>query len=357
MSFFAGLSKNNQKCIKTDTPFNLSLSDCLACSGCVTTDEAGALSADISFVRDSAPQTSFVLSPQSKVNIFNIYGKGNMSYREFEGALSSFLRAKLNVRRIVDTSSMRRKIYKEIYKEYLATDHLVISACPGVVAYVERTAPHLIDYLSRVKSPQQMAFSLVKGDRTVSVMPCQDKKLESGRDGVKFDHVLTTREFRRVLDELEFELFLKANSWNHHEIEDMEVTQWNIGTSSGGYAEFILSKHRSVKKIKDRNGIREYMVDDGGIVSQITGLENSINYFKISKTKGPKYKMAEVFLCKNSCIGGPGQERINSVEVDSAEYNIYGKEQPEIYYSDPGLEEKRTFRPVSVKRIDFKVDW
>lgn len=280
-----------------------------------------------------------------------------MSYREFESALSSFLKTKFNIHKIIDTSFMRSKIYEEVYREYLATNHLVISACPGVVTYIERTAPHLIKYLSRVKSPQQMAFSLVKGSRTISVMPCYDKKLENGRDGVNLDFVLTTREFRQVLDELGFGAFIKSRAMNLCDMEKMEITQWNIGTSSGGYSESILRRYSSVEVVKDRNGIKEYVVNDGSIISQITGLENSINYFRRSKVKGARYKMAEIFLCKNSCIGGPGQERINDIEMDLKEYNLCGKEQPDIHYSPSDLEEKRTFKQVKAKRVDFKVDW
>ncbi|AFM98316.1 hypothetical protein EHEL_051070 [Encephalitozoon hellem ATCC 50504] len=357
MSFFTNLPKDNRKCTKTDTPFDLSLSDCLACSGCVSADEVGALSADTSFILDLSPQTSFILSPQSKVNIFNVYRAGNMSYKEFECVLSSFLKARFNVYKIVDTSCMRSKIYEEVYKEYLATDHMIISACPGVVTYVERTAPHLIGYLSRVKSPQQMAFSLVKGTRTVSVMPCHDKKLENGRDGLALDFILTTREFCQVLGKLGFEAFIKSGATNFHGLEKMEITQWNIGTSSGGYSESILRRFHSVKIVKDENGVKEYVVDDGSIISQITGLENTLNYLRRSRTKGAGYKMAEIFICKNGCIGGPGQERINSVEMDLKEYNFCGKEQPDIHHLPPELEEKRTFKQIKVKRVGFKVDW
>ncbi|CAD26617.2 hypothetical protein [Encephalitozoon cuniculi GB-M1] len=357
MSFFADLPKDNKKCIKIGSPLALSLSDCLACSGCVSADEAGALSEDLSFVLDLSPQTSFVLSPQSKINIFNLYREDGMEYREFEAVLSSFLRSKFNIHRIVDTSYLRSKIYEETYREYMATNHLIVSACPGVVTYIERTAPYLIGYLSRVKSPQQMAFSLVKGSRTVSVMPCQDKKLENGRDGVKFDFILTTRGFCKALDSLGFRRPARASGKSLCSMEEAETTQWNIGTSSGGYAEFILGKHCVVETREIRNGIKEHLLDDGRTISQITGLENSINYFKSSKTKGPRHKMTEIFLCKNGCIGGPGQERVNDVEMDIREYDRNGREQPRIFYSSPGLEEKRVFREVKAKRVDLRVDW
>lgn len=357
MSFFQGLSRDNQRCVKTDTPLEISLNDCLACSGCVTADEAESLAGDLSFTKDLGPRTSFVLSPQSKTNMFNIHRKSGMSYREFEAALSAFLRSKFDVGRIVDTSYMRTRVYEEIHKEYLATDHLVVSACPGVVTYVERTAPHLIGYLSRVKSPQQMAFALVKGARTVSVMPCHDKKLENGRDGVGFDFVLTTREFHRAINGLGFEAFIGAGPRTPHEMDVSEMTQWNIGTSAGGYAESVVGRYALEETRDVRAGVREHLLSDGSVISQITGLENSINYFKSSKAKGPRYRMADVFLCKGSCIGGPGQERVNDVSADALEYDANGREQPAVEHTDSELGLKRSFKHVRVKRVDFKVDW
>lgn len=357
MSFFKDVG-DTQKCVKTDTPFDLALNDCLACSGCITKDEAGALAADLSFATDPTTETSFVISPQSKVNLFNIYRTDGMSYEAFETALCGFLRHKFNVARIVDTSSMRSRIYEETYREYLSTEHMIVSACPGTVTYIEKTAPHLVEYLSRVRSPQQMAFSLVHGSRTVSVMPCYDKKLENGRDGASFDHMLTTRDFHKVLGDLGFSGFVAQGTWmsGHLDPGSLETTQWNIGSSSGGYAEFVAGRDSEFSVRTVKRGVMEYILSSGGVISQITGLENSINYFKRSKTRGPMYKMAEIFLCQDSCIGGPGQVRDNDIEMDMDVYSRVGMETPAMSYRvDP--EVRRVFRRVEVKRIDFRVEW
>lgn len=381
--FFKGMTTDAQKCVKTETPFDLSLNDCLACSGCITDHEPGLLSVDLSFVDNPTVKTSFVISPQSKVNLFNIYGAGRMSYRTFETLLSIFLKDKFNVFKIVDTSYMRSKIYEETYKEYLGEKHLIISSCPGTVMYIEKTAPHLIKYLSRVKSPQQMAFSLVKGSRTVSVMPCYDKKLENGRDGVQFDYVLTTIDFYKVLNDLGFDILVRiynkdllnesGSGLKHEErmgdatektnmeeglgMDPWERTQWNIGSSSGGYTEFIAKKSPKCVVTKVKKGIEEYEVFENEVISQITGLENSINYFKSSKVRGPVYKMTEIFLCQNSCIGGPGQLRTNKIETDIEAYKECGKEQPTVFYLEADLDEKREFNEEKVKKINFKVEW
>jgi iron only hydrogenase large subunit-like protein len=70
---------------------------------------------------------------------------------------------------------------------------MLISACPGWVCYAEKTAAEAIPYMSTVKSPQQVAGVVLKhllprqwgieARRVlhVTVMPCFDKKLEASR--------------------------------------------------------------------------------------------------------------------------------------------------------------------------------
>lgn len=71
---------------------------------------------------------------------------------------------------------------------------ILSSACPGWICYAEKTHPHILPHLSRLKSPQALAGTLLKtvlshrlGIRPdqiwhVSIMPCFDKKLEASRE-------------------------------------------------------------------------------------------------------------------------------------------------------------------------------
>ncbi|KAL1646828.1 Cytosolic Fe-S cluster assembly factor nar1 [Diplodia intermedia] len=70
---------------------------------------------------------------------------------------------------------------------------ILTSACPGWICYAEKTHPYVLPHLSRMKSPQALAGTLVKSvlwrrfgiapERVwhVAVMPCFDKKLEASR--------------------------------------------------------------------------------------------------------------------------------------------------------------------------------
>ena len=71
---------------------------------------------------------------------------------------------------------------------------LLSSACPGWICYAEKTHPHVLPHLSRLKSPQALTGILLKTILSkrlnirpdqiwhVSVMPCFDKKLEASRE-------------------------------------------------------------------------------------------------------------------------------------------------------------------------------
>lgn len=71
---------------------------------------------------------------------------------------------------------------------------ILSSACPGWICYAEKTHPHILPHLSRLKSPQALTGTLLKtvlsnrlGIRPdqiwhVAIMPCFDKKLEASRE-------------------------------------------------------------------------------------------------------------------------------------------------------------------------------
>lgn len=71
---------------------------------------------------------------------------------------------------------------------------ILSSACPGWICYAEKTHPHVLPHLSRLKSPQALTGILLKTILSqrlnirpdqiwhVSIMPCFDKKLEASRE-------------------------------------------------------------------------------------------------------------------------------------------------------------------------------
>ena len=70
---------------------------------------------------------------------------------------------------------------------------ILTSACPGWICYAEKTHPYVLPHLSRLKSPQALAGTLLKSVLSkrynippsqiwhLAIMPCFDKKLEASR--------------------------------------------------------------------------------------------------------------------------------------------------------------------------------
>ena len=225
----------------TAPPAQISLTDCLACSGCVTSAEAVLVSLQShSEVLDTldkhkelrglswhangageghadgvsgqdAEGKIFVasVSPQTRASLAATY---NVSEREASHMINQLLTGPYGLRAgghhgsgfnwVIDTNVMREvalvasaeeaqqslEALKEGQKRPVLT-----SACPGWICYAEKTHPHILPHLSQLKSPQALTGTLVKSvlakkfgvrpDQVwhMAVMPCFDKKLEASR--------------------------------------------------------------------------------------------------------------------------------------------------------------------------------
>ena len=223
-------------------PAQISLTDCLACSGCVTSAEAVLVSLqshnEVLANLNAHPEKLFValISPQSKASLATAYGvsadvAGHMIERLLcspegicgEGRGFDF---------VLDTDAAREVAVRFAAEEVVTAMHgsrdgvhgrkmpILASACPGFVCYLESTQPALIPHLSSLKSPQAILGTAVKsllyrdvkdgvkGIYVVGVMPCFDKKLEGAREELTsgawieegeeavrdVDCVITTRE-------------------------------------------------------------------------------------------------------------------------------------------------------------------
>lgn len=221
-------------------PAQISLTDCLACSGCVTSAEAVLVSLQSHSEvldtldkhrelrapwlagaeqnggingngQDATDDRVFVatISPQSRASLAATY---NVSEREAGMLISQLLSGPYGLRAggrhgsgftwILDTNALREACLvasaEEVQK---ALDNpaegqkkpVLNSTCPGWVCYAEKTHPHILPHLSKLKSPQALAGTMIKSVLArkfgvppekvwhLAVMPCFDKKLEASR--------------------------------------------------------------------------------------------------------------------------------------------------------------------------------
>ncbi|KUI62454.1 Cytosolic Fe-S cluster assembly factor nar-1 [Cytospora mali] len=221
----------------SDGPSKISLTDCLACSGCVTSAEAVLVSLqshnEVLSLLDSAPALRvrgpdhadgqfsveglenpnaklFVasISPQTRASLAATYGNGTTE-RQAGHVIERLLVGEEGLRAggqynngftwVFDTNTAREATLvlgaDEVREGDTAlTKPVLTSSCPGWICYAEKTHPHVLPHLSRVKSPQALMGTLLKTtlskklnispDRIwhLAVMPCLDKKLEASRE-------------------------------------------------------------------------------------------------------------------------------------------------------------------------------
>lgn len=270
-------------------PVTISLNDCLACSGCITSAESvlvsqqtylqlySVLETNAEAVRSGSAKPKIVVvsvSPQSRTAIA---AKFNLSLDEATERISSFLKL-LGVDFVFDTNFGRDISLHECSLEFLEHYNtrnqeqlpLICGACPGWICYAEKTQPQFIDNLSRVKSPQQIMGTLTKyffaskllgQSQTISpahifhvtVMPCYDKKLEASRPDF-FDETFQTRDVDCVISTSELMKMIEEKLMDKYSLLSLPRTAFDSflslessgillshgGSGSGGYLEHVL---------------------------------------------------------------------------------------------------------------------
>ena len=224
----------------------VSLTDCLACSGCVTSAETVLINQQSheeflkvlsqrkegSGATESNAEESYltVVVSLSHQVIASFAVQYEIGFQEAADRLASFFKS-LGVDYVFDLTLARHLALIEAGREFAEVwsgDRgdssakklpILSSVCPGWVCYVEKTHGNLVPLLSHIKSPQQIMGSIVKdvwckekGIRGrihhVTIMPCFDKKLEASRRNFTnpetadkdVDSVLTPIEIQQILD-------------------------------------------------------------------------------------------------------------------------------------------------------------
>ncbi|KAL4892151.1 cytosolic Fe-S cluster assembly factor nar1 [Aspergillus ambiguus] len=221
----------------------ISLTDCLACAGCVTSAETVLISlqshAEVLNTLDAHPELRLIqneqgtfldpssiqddegrifvasVSPQVRASLAATYGipekeAASMIHQLFSGpdGLRAGGKNCSGFTWVVDTNVTRDavlaltadEVSRTVTSTANATDSslpkkpILSSACPGWICYVEKTRPFVLPHLSKLKSPQALAGTLLKSALSktlgvpasriwhLAVMPCFDKKLEASRE-------------------------------------------------------------------------------------------------------------------------------------------------------------------------------
>ncbi|XP_061849667.1 cytosolic iron-sulfur assembly component 3 isoform X3 [Colius striatus] len=306
----------------------ITLNDCLACSGCITSAE------------------SVLITQQSHEELYKVLTSNKMLYC-------------LGVHYVFDTTFSRNFSLLESQREFVkrfqkqSEDRkalpMLASACPGWICYAEKThGSFIIPYISTTKSPQQVMGSLVKGyfaeqqhlrpDQIyhVTVMPCYDKKLEASRPDF-FNQEYQTRDVDCVITTGEVLKLLEQEGVSLSDVDpapldtmfqstaEAELTG-HSGGGSGGYLEHIYKYAArelfgiqvdtlQYKPLKNKDFQEVTLEKDGTVLLQFAlayGFRNIQNLVqKLKRGKSP-YHYVEVMACPSGCLNGGGQIKLAS---------------------------------------------
>ncbi|KFQ80687.1 Cytosolic Fe-S cluster assembly factor NARFL, partial [Phoenicopterus ruber ruber] len=328
----------------------ITLNDCLACSGCITSAESVLITQQsheelckmLTSNKTAAPSDQKLVvvsvSPQSRASLA---ARCKMGVLETAKKLTAFLKS---VHYVFDTTFSRNFSLLESQQEFVKRFRkqsedkkalpMLASACPGWICYAEKThGSFIIPYISTTKSPQQVMGSLVKGHFAeqqrltpdqiyhVTVMPCYDKKLEASRPDF-FNQEFQTRDVDCVITTGEVLKLLEQEGVSLSDVDPApldtvvssaaeEDPPSHSGGGSGGYLEHVY-KHAAkelfgiqvdtiqYKPLKNKDFQEVTLEKDGVVLLQFAlayGFRNIQNFVqKLKRGKSP-YHYVEVMAC------------------------------------------------------------
>ncbi len=321
--------------------------ECVNCGQCARICPTGALTPKSEVdevwkaIHDPGKVVVAQVAPAVRVAIGEMFGlpPGTLT----TGQIAAALRA-IGFDKIYDTSFTADLTVLEESNEFIkrvtAGDRIpqFTSCCPAWVKFVEQYYPEFVNHLSSCRSPQQMFGALAKEMLAselkvkredivvVSIMPCTAKKFEAKRpefesDGVRdVDHVLTTQEFGRMIEEAGLH-FKDLGPESYHLPFGFKTGAGVIFGNSGGVSEAVLryasekltgQKHDAYEfmSVRGDNGIREAKLAVGGnefTLAIVSGLGNARKVLEDIQTGKVHYDLVEVMACPGGCIGGAGQ--------------------------------------------------
>ena len=377
-------SKKNKE---NDQVASIALSDCLACSGCVTSAETVLLesqSVEQLLSQSSSARTIYVsVSSPSRRALSECYNIRASRVCEF---LESKLRALFAPSAVVvlDTSVAEAIVVGETMKEIKSRKEVVITShCPGWTCYATKTMDQstVLSHMSRVKSPEQLqglivkqllpavslvhqtrrnfnSFSLQRSQKDilhVLVSPCFDKKLEIVRPDYTagtaraVDLVLATSEVVDLMtrtvscDDSFLEKYLDI-----HDVFSLRDS-WaaaSSGCESGGYAQAATGSSENIPWVKGKNP--DLLEHEKSLRSHgFRNIQNVVRRLKTGKLDG--HKIVELMACPGGCMRGGGQLHSASKLEKRDETSSIWKKWAQFFYKSnsivPDPNEIRTICP------------
>ncbi|KYN07468.1 PREDICTED: probable cytosolic Fe-S cluster assembly factor CPIJ010948 [Cyphomyrmex costatus] len=349
----------------------ITLTDCLACSGCITSAESVLVTQQsreellrvfqekVFQQNAGSTDSKYIIVSLSVQPVLSLAQHYELTPEQALHKLAGFF-YKLGADAVLDMTVADDFVLLEAAKEFVERYKtskegmksqlpMLSSSCPGWVCYAEKTHGNFIlPYISVTKSPQQIMGSLVKYHLAeimnlspeqiyhVTVMPCYDKKLEASREDF-YNQQRKTRDVDCVITSIELEQMLHEDGLVLNEIDEGEIKQpfgscneeignkllGHSGSGSGGYADFIF--RYAAKNLFDEDNVTvnfknlrnpdfqeaELKKNDQVLLkfAIINGFRNIQNIVQKMKRDKCVYDYVEIMACPCGCLNGGAQIR------------------------------------------------
>ncbi|HRZ42388.1 MAG TPA: [Fe-Fe] hydrogenase large subunit C-terminal domain-containing protein [Bacteroidales bacterium] len=326
----------------------LNATSCIACGQCVMVCPTGALYekkklAELQIaLGNPGLHPVAVVDPVVSLSLADVYGNRNL--RQSARQLNNLLK-RCGFREVYDYAALQDLYVRKTAEELTRAEGSTIysSNCPAWIKYAEQYLPELLPCISKLKSPSQLAGTLLKKllpekDGTkpfvVSFSPCTARKYESRR-----------REFNPV-GEPEIDLVITARALEQYVVLNgmdpatAEAEEFNkpfqtssmygeLGGVSGGTMEAVAAEtyfrltggkdlpSGRLKKVKPGK-IRELVFDHAGETwrfASVSGMAEAAGFIEELSGKPGYYRYIEVMACPNGCINGGGLPILNDDNI------------------------------------------
>ncbi len=339
---------------------------CIYCGQCINVCPTGSLK-----IKDSTtdllnaiqnPDSVVIVStsPAVRVSLGEAFGFEAGSFTQ--GKMISLLR-QLGADYVLDTSFAADLTIMEEASELV--DRLqnqknlpqFTSCCPAWVKYAEIFHPEILPYLSTAKSPIGMQGATIKTYFAkkhqldpkkivnVALTPCTAKKFEIKREEMNassqywniegmrdMDIVVTTQELARLAQNQQIDFQALPEGQYDTLMGEASGGAILFGASGGVMEAALRTAHETIIKEKapldllDLKPIRgmdnckkaEVQIGDTRIkVAVIYGTKRAGEFIEQIKKSDENFHFIEVMTCPGGCLGGAGQIRPNSAEIES----------------------------------------
>lgn len=342
---------------------SLSDTNCVMCGQCVNVCPTGALTG-ISYTRqvwaalsDPSKKVIVQVAPAVRVAIGEEFGEEpgvDMTGKLVTGLKQIGFDAVFDTNFGADLTIMEEA--HEFLERFKKNENLPIltSCCPGWVNFLEFQFPDLIHIPSTCKSPQQMFGAIAKSYYAenmgikpedlivVSVMPCQAKKYEAGREefsnnGVRdVDYVITTRELACMFREAGVNITKMRDDNFDNPLGESTGAAVIFGVTGGVLEAALRTAYEwatgdelqvvDFTDVRGLEGIKEAQIDIEGKkinVAVTSGLGNARKLLEKIQKGESNYHIIEIMACPGGCINGGGQPFLHA-DTDILEKRMKG---------------------------------